>query len=81
MPKRRQKVPQLCNRSTFLAQMARNISTTVELLRELIAVRNKCDGYEVRIKDRGSWIKGNNAGFLDQKVIEIGFFIILEGSL
>lgn len=40
-----------------------------------------CNGYEVRIKDRGSWIKGNNVGFLDQKVIEIGFFIILEGSL
>jgi len=64
-----------------IAQTTRDISMTVELLRELVVVRNKCDGYEVRIKDRGSWIKGNNAGFLDQKVIEIGFFIILEGSL
>lgn len=72
---------QLCNRSTFLAQKSLSIVVTVKLLRELIVVRNKCDGYEVRIKDRGSWIKGNNAGFLDQKVIEIGFLIILEGSL
>lgn len=72
---------QLCNRSTFLTQKSLSIVVTVKLLRELIVVRNKCDGYEVRIKDRGSWIKGNNAGFLDQKVIEIGFLIILEGSL
>ena len=67
---------QLCNRSTFLVQKSLSVVMTVELLRKLIVVRNKCDGYEVRIKDRGSWIKGNNAGFLDQKVIEIGFFII-----
>lgn len=72
---------QLCNRSTFLTQKSLSIVVTVKLLRELIVVRNKCNGYEVRIKDRGSWIKGNNAGFLDQKVIEIGFLIILEGSL